>query len=97
MNLIVKRRAKTLLILTFIAFSGSVLSAAQMGERCLRDGECDSGECKKFQCVKRIRPKVDIGARCVFDGDCKSDECKGFVCVENPYKEDPAEKGKVQK
>ena len=89
--------AKTLLLLALIACSTSALSGAQMGERCLRDGECDSGECKKFQCVKRIRPKVDIGARCVFDGDCKSDECKGFVCVENPYKEDPAEKGKVRK
>ena len=97
MNLIVKKMVKTLLLLTFGTYSAGALSAAQIGERCLRDGECDSGECKKFQCVIRIKPKVDIGARCVFDGDCKSDECKGFVCVENPYKEDSSEKGKVRK
>ncbi len=58
-----------------------------MGERCIRDGECDSGECKKLQCTIRIKPKGQIGDRCVFDGDCASDECKKLRCVPNEHKQ----------
>ena len=57
------------------------------GERCLRDGECASGECKKFQCTIRLKPKGVLGDRCVVDGDCKSDECKKLRCVTNEYKQ----------
>jgi hypothetical protein len=61
-------------------------AAKQLGDRCIRDGECASGECKKFQCTIRLKPKGQIGDRCVFDGDCSSDECKELRCVPNQYK-----------
>ena len=73
---------------TVLALSISLPASAgkQMEERCLRDGECESGECKKFQCTIRIIPNGQIGDRCIFDGDCVSDECKKFRCVPNEYK-----------
>ena len=81
---------KTTLAIILTAFSLSVslpVSAEkQMGERCIRDGECESGECKKFQCTIRIKPKGQNGDRCIVDGDCASDECKKLRCIPNEYK-----------
>jgi hypothetical protein len=78
------------IIFTMLVLSISLPASAakQIGERCLRDGECESGECKKFQCTVRIKPKAQIGERCVVDGDCASDECKQLQCVPNEYKQD---------
>ncbi len=70
-----------------LAISLPANAGKPMGERCIRDGECDSGECKKLQCTIRIKPKGQIGDRCVFDGDCASDECKKLRCVPNEYKQ----------
>ncbi len=80
---------KTLAIFTSVLILSISLAAnagKPMGERCIRDGECESGECKKFQCTIRIKPKGQIGDRCVVDGDCASDECKKLRCVPNEYK-----------
>ena len=68
------------------SFSSPSYARGELGERCIRDGECQSGECKKFQCVSRIKPKGEIGDRCIFDGDCRSDECKKYRCVANDYR-----------
>jgi hypothetical protein len=75
-------------IIVSFSFSAVSYAAGNIGDRCLRDGECDSGECKKYQCVTRVKPKGLVGDRCVFDGDCDSDECKKLRCVHNDYKPD---------
>jgi hypothetical protein len=81
---------KSILVIVFTIFtlanSMPANAAKQMGDRCIRDGECESGECKKFQCTIRLKPKGQIGDRCVVDGDCASDECKKLRCVFNEYK-----------
>ncbi len=76
---------KKLLLLLIFVFPLVSHSAANLGngESCLRDGECVSGECKRFQCEVRVKPKGDLGDRCIFDGDCKSDECKKYRCEVN--------------
>ncbi len=83
---------KKLLFVVFFAITISLTIPAVSyaksynGDECLRDGECESGECKHFQCTIRIKPKGDIGDRCVFDGDCKTDECENLRCVYNENK-----------
>jgi hypothetical protein len=78
----------TLFTLT-LAFTYPIVSHSKTsnGGECLRDGECESGECKHFQCTTRIKPKGDLDDRCIYDGDCKSDECEKFRCVVNENKE----------
>ena len=71
-----------------LSLSSPSRAIGNMGDRCLRDGECASGECKKFQCTTRLKPKGAIGDRCIVDGDCASDECKKLRCVPNEYKKD---------
>jgi hypothetical protein len=53
------------------------------GERCTRDCQCESLECKGFRCVTRdfdAHPLLDDGAACLFDGDCRSCDCAGGKC-----------------
>lgn len=83
----VKTTVATFLTALALAYSFPASAEKQMGERCMRDGECASGECKKFQCTIRLKPKGQIGDRCVVDGDCASDECKKLRCVPNEYKQ----------
>jgi hypothetical protein len=84
------------ILLSIILFGVSVWLAPDItshsgggsgGDSCVRDGDCNSGECKHFQCTGRIKPKGYVGDRCIFDGDCKSDECEKFRCVVNANKE----------
>lgn len=54
-----------------------------LGERCSKDCECESLECKGFKCVARDfvkHPLRDQGASCGFNGDCRSCDCSGFKC-----------------
>jgi len=54
-----------------------------LGERCTRDCQCESLECKGFRCVARdysAHPILDKGAACSFDGDCRSCDCAGGRC-----------------
>ena len=69
-----------------LSFAGASYSKGGNGDKCLRDGACESGECKHFKCTARIKPKGALGDRCVFDGDCKSDECEKLRCVYNENK-----------
>ena len=59
------------------------LGSKGLGERCFRDGECASKECKGFKCVRRSgdRPLLPNGKACSFDGDCRSDECHKGRCI----------------
>ena len=54
-----------------------------LGERCWKDCDCESRECKKFRCVARNykkHPLLDAGQKCIFDGDCRSCSCSSGVC-----------------
>ena len=86
-TMFIKAALATLVTALALSFSVPVHAEKQMGDRCIRDGECASGECKKFQCTIRLKPKGQIGDRCVVDGDCASDECKKLRCVQNEYKQ----------
>jgi len=53
------------------------------GERCARDCQCESLECKGFRCVTRdydTHPLLEEGAACLFDGDCRSCDCASGKC-----------------
>ena len=59
------------------------LGDRQLGERCSKDCQCASLECKGFKCVVRDytkHPILDTGASCAFDGDCKSCDCDRGRC-----------------
>jgi hypothetical protein len=54
-----------------------------LGERCTRDCQCASRECKGFKCVARdynAHPLLPIGKECRFDGDCASCDCAAMKC-----------------
>lgn len=54
-----------------------------LGERCSKDCQCASRECKGFKCVVRdysAHPALPNGKDCRFDGDCASCDCAAFKC-----------------
>jgi hypothetical protein len=54
-----------------------------LGERCSKDCQCASRECKGFKCVVRdysAHPSLPNGKDCRFDGDCASCDCAAFKC-----------------
>jgi hypothetical protein len=54
-----------------------------LGERCTKDCQCQSRECKGFKCVPRdyaSHPSLPNGKDCRFDGDCASCDCAAFKC-----------------
>jgi len=69
-----------------------LLPVKNIGDRCLRDGDCKSEECKKFRCVATNKTSAQIqgandlstkkiGEKCFRDEACKSGECKHFKCA----------------
>jgi hypothetical protein len=59
------------------------LGSRSLGERCSKDCQCESLECKGFKCVVRDyskHPILDSGSACSFDGDCRSCDCAAFKC-----------------
>jgi len=59
------------------------LGSRSLGEKCTKDCQCASLECKGFKCVKRDleeHPILPKGSACAFDGDCASCDCAGGSC-----------------